>query len=209
MPVAGEARGIMVQIGDWWGAVSFMVVPMDDYNMVLGLRWFYQVGAFSVPYSVCLMLFNEEGANIIPAKWEAKRLVVILAMQFNRGLACCEEAFTAFAMPNDDEDEPKGMAEVPKEVQNVYDEFKDVMSNELPKKLPPRRDVDHWIELVIESMLPSCKLYQMVPAKLKELQRQLKDQLDAGMIQPSKSSYGSLVLFQKKHDRSLRMCVDN
>ena len=32
--------------------------------------------------------------------------------------------------------------------------------------------------------------------------------LDAGYIQPSKALYGAPVLFQKKHDGSLRMCVD-
>ena len=28
------------------------------------------------------------------------------------------------------------------------------------------------------------------------------------MIQPSRAPFGALVLFQKKHDGSLRMCVD-
>ena len=32
--------------------------------------------------------------------------------------------------------------------------------------------------------------------------------LDSGMIQPSRAPFGALVLFQKKHDGSLHMCVD-
>ena len=36
----------------------------------------------------------------------------------------------------------------------------------------------------------------------------MKELLDAVVIQPSKAPYGALVLFQKKHDGSLRMCID-
>ena len=48
----------------------------------------------------------------------------------------------------------------------------------------------------------------MSPLELAELRKQLTDLLDAGFIQPSKAPYGAPVLFQKKQDGSLRMCVD-
>jgi hypothetical protein len=48
----------------------------------------------------------------------------------------------------------------------------------------------------------------MAPPELEEFRKQLKELLDAGQIQPSKSPYGAPVLFQKKHDGSLRMCID-
>ena len=48
----------------------------------------------------------------------------------------------------------------------------------------------------------------MTPAELLELRKQLKELLVNGMIQPSRAPFGALVLFQKKHDGSLRMCVD-
>ena len=48
----------------------------------------------------------------------------------------------------------------------------------------------------------------MSPTKLLELRKQLKELLDAGLIQPSQAPYGAPVLFQKKQDGSLRMCID-
>src|SRR5688572_473541 len=48
----------------------------------------------------------------------------------------------------------------------------------------------------------------MAPAELKELKRQLKDLLDKGFIRPSKSPWGALILFVRKKDGSLRMCID-
>ena len=48
----------------------------------------------------------------------------------------------------------------------------------------------------------------MSPADMKELKFQIKDLLDKGFIQPSISPWGSPVLFIKKKDVSLRMCID-
>ena len=97
---------------------------------------------------------------------------------------------------------------MPMEVKMVLDEFKDVMPPELPKKLPPRREEDHKIELEPGAKPPAMGPYRMAPPELEELRRQLKELLDAGFIQPSKAPYGAPVLFQRKHDGSLRMCID-
>lgn len=48
----------------------------------------------------------------------------------------------------------------------------------------------------------------MAPPELAELKRQLSEMIEAGQIRPSKSPFGAPVLFQKKQDGSLRMCVD-
>ena len=48
----------------------------------------------------------------------------------------------------------------------------------------------------------------MTPAELKKLKFQLKDLLDKGFIQPSISPWGALVLFVKKKDGTLIMCMD-
>lgn len=48
----------------------------------------------------------------------------------------------------------------------------------------------------------------MAPKELKELQTQIKGLLDLGFIRPSASSWGALVLFVKKKDGSLRLCID-
>ena len=48
----------------------------------------------------------------------------------------------------------------------------------------------------------------MDPVKLKELKEQLKDLLDKGFIRPSISAWGAPVLFVRKNDGSLIMCID-
>ena len=48
----------------------------------------------------------------------------------------------------------------------------------------------------------------MAPAELKEMKAQLEELLSKGFIRPSTSSLGAPVLFVKKKDGSLRLCID-
>ena len=50
--------------------------------------------------------------------------------------------------------------------------------------------------------------YRMAPAELKELKEQLQELLDKGFIRPSISPWGAPVLFVKKKDGKLRLCID-
>ena len=50
--------------------------------------------------------------------------------------------------------------------------------------------------------------YRMAPAELKELKVQLQELLDKGFVRPSVSPWGAPVLFVKKKDGTLRMCID-
>ncbi|KAL0291128.1 UNVERIFIED_CONTAM: Transposon Ty3-I Gag-Pol polyprotein [Sesamum radiatum] len=50
--------------------------------------------------------------------------------------------------------------------------------------------------------------YRMAPLELKELKKQLEELLDKGFIRPSISPWGAPVLFVKKKDGSMRLCID-
>ena len=64
-------------------------------------------------------------------------------------------------------------------------------------------------KLVPSSKPPSKAPYRMSLIELVEMRKQLTKLLDAGYIRPSKAPYSAPVLFQKKQDGSLRMCVDD
>ncbi|KAK4381413.1 Transposon Ty3-G Gag-Pol polyprotein [Sesamum angolense] len=76
------------------------------------------------------------------------------------------------------------------------------------KSYPPQRAFDHAIELEHGARPPAQAPYRKAPTELAELRKQLDGLLEAGLIQSSKAPYGSPVLFQRKQDGSMRMCVD-
>ena len=89
----------------------------------------------------------------------------------------------------------------------VIKELPDVFLEELPG-LPPEREVDLSIEIVQGTTPISKAPYLMAPTELKELKTQLQELLDKGFVQPSVSPRGALVLFVKKKDDTLRMCIE-
>ena len=86
-------------------------------------------------------------------------------------------------------------------------DFPDVFPDDL-SGLPPDRAIEFVIELVLRTEPISIPPYRMAPVELKELKAQLEELLSKGFIQPSTSSWGAPVLFVKKKDGSLQLCID-
>lgn len=91
---------------------------------------------------------------------------------------------------------------------SVVEEYRDVFPDELPPGLPPRREVDHKIELTPGAQPTSRPTFRMSAWELSELKKQLEELTKSGFIQPSKSPFGAPILFVKKKDGTMRMCID-
>ncbi|TYK04606.1 pol protein [Cucumis melo var. makuwa] len=89
----------------------------------------------------------------------------------------------------------------------VVRKYPDVFFDEL-SRLPPPREIDFVIELEPDTAPISKAPYRMAPVELKELKVQLQELLDKGFIRPSVSPWGAPVLFVKKKDGSMRLCID-
>ena len=89
----------------------------------------------------------------------------------------------------------------------VVREFKEVFPDEIPH-LPPKREIDFTIDLVLGATPISRAPYRMSTPELMELKMQLQELLDKGYIRPSVSPWGAPVLFVKKKDGTFRMCID-
>ena len=97
-------------------------------------------------------------------------------------------------------DEVKSDLDLPR----VVCEYEDVFLDEL-LGLPPQRVIDFGIAGTSPiSMTP----HRMAPVELQELRVQLHELLDKGFIRPSTPPCGAPVLFTKKKNKTLRLCID-
>ena len=83
----------------------------------------------------------------------------------------------------------------------------DVFPNEIPG-IPPKSDIDFTIELVPGKAPVSKTPYRVSTPEFLEMKMQLQELLEKKYIRPSVSPWGAPILFVKKKDGTLRLCID-
>ena len=99
---------------------------------------------------------------------------------------------------------PIDLSHVPEE----YHEFRDVFSQDKADSLPPHRPYDLKIDLEVGAEPPLGRMYSLSQSETQSLREFLDENLRIGFIRPSTSAHGAPILFVKKKDGSLRLCVD-
>jgi predicted aspartyl protease len=89
-----------------------------------------------------------------------------------------------------------------------YHKFLPLFSEAEANKLPPHRPYDHRIPLKEDFTPPFRPIYPLSRTELEALQKWLNENLSKGFIRASSSLAGAPILFVKKSDGSLRLCVD-
>lgn len=100
------------------------------------------------------------------------------------------------------------MDSVVSSVKSLVQTYKELFRDKLPPGLPPKRVVDHQINLLPNTQPFNQHSYRMNQVELAALRKQLDELLEQKFIQPSLSQYGSPCLFVKKKTGELRLVVD-
>ena len=106
--------------------------------------------------------------------------------------------------------EDQGGAQVPN-LTNVpieYHNLAELFSEDKAHELPPHRPYDHKISLEPGSTPPFGPIYSMSPLELEALKKYCEENLKKGFIRHSQSPCASPILFVRKPDGTLRLCVD-
>lgn len=195
--------------------LDLMTIPLSGFDIILGMPWLEEANPVVNWRAKTVTIEHESQPHVLSAEVSTHLLSEV---ELRRSVRRNQVESVSLIYANDDScraDPPSRAAEanvVADEAdelrRKVMHEFRDVFPDDLPAGLPPARDVDHRIELVPGSSPPNRPTYRMSPPELDELKKQLEQLTDSGFIQPSKSPFGAPILFVKKKDGSMRMCVD-
>src|SRR3979490_1599676 len=99
---------------------------------------------------------------------------------------------------------PVDLENVPKE----YHNFADVFSKAKAETLSPHRPYDLKITLEDGAKMPHPPLYSLSNSELEVLCTFIDEHLNIGFIRSSRSPHATPILFVRKKDGSLRLCID-
>ncbi|KAL0317363.1 UNVERIFIED_CONTAM: hypothetical protein Sangu_2150600 [Sesamum angustifolium] len=146
-----------------------MVVPLYDFDVILGVDFMLLANAMVMPYLNGLFIADQNSTCFVQGTYlpdsvrsVEKKNHLILAMQMKAGLRHGEQTYLVALIKI----KPDVIQEVPDEEAELLQEFKDIFPPELPKKLPPWQAIDHVIELEPGARLPASAPYRMAPTEL-------------------------------------------
>lgn len=91
-------------------------------------------------------------------------------------------------------------------LQDLLDQYEEVFKE--TKGLPPKREEEHAIVLLEGQDPINVRSYRYPHHHKNEIEKQVLEMLELGMIRHSQSAFSSLVILVKKKDDSWWMCVD-
>ena len=190
---------LMIQNKDF--PAYLIVLGIHDFDIVLGMDWLSKHKATLDWYKkeVRLVRPMEPGVIFQGIRREIAPSL-INAMTGSKMLRKRCQGCLAFIV--DRRQEGTRLEDIP-----IVKEFPDVFPDDI-SGLPPDREMEFTIFLIPGTEPISIPPYKMAPAELRELKAQLEEFLSKGFIRPSISPWGALVLFMKKKDGSLRLCID-
>ncbi|GBG83904.1 hypothetical protein CBR_g37775 [Chara braunii] len=190
--------------------VTFDVLDMD-FDIILGMPWLASADHMVNFHQRTLTVRNAFDAEVsctIPLPHSSIWCQVVTTKSFQAtcayertdeiGLCFQRAATTTESSPTDLSSDPR--------VVRLLDEFTNIF--ESPTDVVPDRPISHEIILEAGAVPPKGCIYHMSEEELVVLRAQLDDPLDKGWIRPSSSPYGVPVLFVRKKNKDLRLCID-
>ena len=205
--------------------LDFFVLPLDPTSpLVLGLNWLTRYNPLidcvlgSITFCPHLLepstppTSSARSAQLSPQKPSIPRIVLIGAAAF--ALASKQPGMRCFRIHISDSaiygksvsvsDEVSDLAHLPEE----YHDFADVFSKAKADTLAPHRPYDLKINIEEGATPPIGPMYSLSQSEMVTLREFVDEHLRIGFIHPTTSPHGAPVLFIKKKDGSLRLCVD-
>jgi len=157
--------------------VVFDIMPMDVCNILLGRPWQYDRKVVHDGKTKCYKFFKDGIKNtLVPIKEEETaeisetRVLLMGGKQFLKQIEDTEVSYVVvrrskMVLLNTE------VSYFPMEIQQMLQEFSDIVVDDLPDKLPPKRGISHHIDFIPRASLPNKAAYQMSPKDNEEIRK--------------------------------------
>jgi len=167
------------------------VLPLHSYDIIVGKDWLEKFSPMKVD-------------------WKLKWMQIPVGTQTVTLHGCPDlqspELMFQLLAAEQDTTSSSDHSLLPTDIQKILDDFPTVCAP--PTQLPPIRPYDHSIPQIQGARPVNIRPYHYPPALKDEIESQVAQMLQHGLIQSSNSSFSSPVLMVRKKDGSWRFCID-
>ncbi|KAA0057412.1 uncharacterized protein E6C27_scaffold280G002880 [Cucumis melo var. makuwa] len=204
LPIVGLVKRTTIKLGGWRGPVDFVVVKMDDFDVLLGMEFLLEHQVIPMPSAKCLAITGSFPTVVQADIRQPNGFRMISAMQLDESRAQ-EEPPSAEILLGALE---KLGETVLKDTLCVQEKCHGVAPNSWPTSSSRRRRTNHGKEPPSEAKAHAKNAYRMAPPELTKLRKPSEMLSSTGCSIPVQAPYGACVLSLKKKDRSPQQCVD-
>ncbi|GJT64475.1 putative reverse transcriptase domain-containing protein [Tanacetum coccineum] len=174
-------RGCTLALFNHVFKIGLLPTRLGSFDVIVGMNW--------LSHHLAVIICYEKIVRVLLPSGEILEIQGERPEKDPRSLSCMKA-------------DEKKVKDIP-----IIHDFPEVFPDDL-SGLPPVRKIEFRIDL-IPGALPVVKSpYRLAPSELLELSNQLKELQEKGFIRPSHSPWVAPVLFVKKKDGALRMCID-
>ncbi|XP_074343112.1 uncharacterized protein LOC141680927 [Apium graveolens] len=184
--------------------------PLGGSDLILGVDWLKQFNPITLDYAELRITLVKEGVPItLQGDTTTGSLHTISGKQLSKLLKNSKGATQGYICMLTAEpqisDQPSS-CQVPHQIQELLNSYNAVFAE--PEGLPPVRQQDHQIPLLEGTQPINQRCYRVPYIQKAEIERQVKEMLNSGVIQESSSPFASPVILVKKKNGTWRMCID-
>ncbi|XP_042035152.1 uncharacterized protein LOC121781486 [Salvia splendens] len=192
--------------------VDLHILPVHGPDVILGMDWLESLGKVAADFAGKTLEFKHGDRTVVlkgklPPPRRANPQFLSSLSSSGDDVECFE---ILLLQPEQPDSEPESRDEfpagLPPGVLSVLEQFRGVFGT--PVGMPPFRPFDHRVHLLPGTRPVNVHPYRYPYFQKNEIERQVKDMLEQGIIQRSNSPFSSPVLLIRKKDDTFRFCID-
>jgi hypothetical protein len=181
---------------------DFKVLPLGGYDIILGMDWLECHSPMEVHWAEKWLEFDYNHRRVQLQGVQPKIQTCHSLTCFQLGSLIRQEVVEQLLELQGVESMDTATVLIPESIKQVVDQYQHLFLK--PTGLPPKRAIDHAIELLPGAQPFRLRPYRYTPQQKNEIEKQVKEMLDSGVIQQSFSPFASPILLVKKKDGEWR-----
>jgi hypothetical protein len=187
-----ELTNVTWYLNEYAFSSNLKIIQLTHYDLILGMDWLSSHSPMWVHWEDKWLIIPYQGSTIKLCGMGVQDMqCTVMEVSSLESLTDKDQAI---------------VHKLPAELQQLLTQYADIF--EVPHGLPPPRECDHRISLLTGVSPVQLRSYRYAPALKSEIEKQVADMLQTGIIQNSSSAFSSPVILVKKKDNTYRFCVD-